>query len=127
MASVEDLLKEARRLDLATTENRFRLGEIVEALRHQLATVTDLDDRLAADLELDRDTITEAWYVASAFPPATRCPSLPWTAYVTLRFHSARHELADQAAREGWDQDRLCQELAVWFAARNDRWPRPSA
>jgi hypothetical protein len=74
VASVEELLEKARRLDLSSTEGRFRLGEIVEALRRQLPAAADLHDRLAIDLEVDRDTITEAWFVASAFPPATRHP-----------------------------------------------------
>jgi hypothetical protein len=79
VASVEELLEEARRLDLSGTEGRFRLGEIVEALRRQLPAAADLHDRLAIDLEVDRDTITEAWFVASAFPllpagPACRGP-----------------------------------------------------
>ena len=36
MAPVEELLEEARRLHPSSTEGRFRLGEIVEALRRQL-------------------------------------------------------------------------------------------
>jgi hypothetical protein len=44
-----------------------------------------------------------------------------------LRFHPARHELADQAAREGWNQDRLGRELAAWFATRHDSGPQRSA
>lgn len=79
MASVEELLEEARRLDLSGTEGRCRLGELVEALRRQLPAAADLHDRLAIDLEVDRDTITQAWFVASAFPPATRRSGLPWT------------------------------------------------
>ena len=98
MASVEELLEKARRLDLSGIEGRFRLGEIVEALRRQLPAAADLHDRLAIDLEVDRDTITEAWFVASAFPPATRRPGLPWTTYLILRFHPERHELVDRAA-----------------------------
>jgi hypothetical protein len=117
--------EEARRLDLSSAEGRFRLSEIVEVLGRELPAVADLHERLALDLEVDRDTITEAWFVASAFPPATRRPRLPWTTYVTLRFHPARHKLADPAAREGWDQDRLSRELAAWFAARYD--PRPES
>jgi hypothetical protein len=88
---MEELLQEARRLDLSSVEGRFRLGELAEALHCQLPTVADLHERLALDLELDPDTLTEAWYVASAFPPLTRHPGLPWTAYVTLRFHPQRH------------------------------------
>ena len=76
MASVEDLLEEARRLDLSSAEGRFRLGELTEALRRELPAVADLHKRLALDLELDRDTIIEAWFVSSAFPPATRRPGL---------------------------------------------------
>ena len=59
MASIQELLKEARRLDLSTTEGRFRLGDLAEALRRELPAA-DLHDRLAVDLEVDRDTITEA-------------------------------------------------------------------
>jgi hypothetical protein len=124
---MEDLLEEARRLDMTSAGGRFRLGEIVEVLGRELPAVVDLHDRLALDLELDQDTITEAWFVASAFPPDTRRPGLRWTTYVILRFHPGRHELADRAAREGWDQDRLGRELAAWFAARHDRRPEPSA
>jgi hypothetical protein len=125
VASVEELLQEARRLDLTSADSHFQLGEIVEALRLALPAVADLHERLALDLELDPDTITEAWQVASAFPPSTRRPSLPWAIYVMLRFHPARHELADRAAREGWNQDRLGQELAASFAARHDRRSSP--
>ena len=119
MASVQELLGEARRLDVSSTEGRLRLGDLAEALHHELPEVVDLADRLAIDLELDRDTIVEAWFVAGAFPPETRRPGLPWTTYVSLRFHPARHQLADRAAREGWDQERLGRELAAWFAARS--------
>jgi hypothetical protein len=126
VAAVQELLKEARHLDVSSTEGRFRLGEIAEALRRDLAAVADLHERLALDLELDRDTITEAWFVAGAFPPATRRPGLPWTTYVILRFHPERHQLADRIAREGWDQERLGQEFAAWFAARYPRRPETS-
>jgi hypothetical protein len=115
VASVRELLKEARRLDLSSTEGCFRLGDLAEALHRELPAVADLADRLAIDLEVDRDTITQAWFVASAFPPPTLRPGLAWATSVSLRFHPARHELADQAAREGWNQDRLGQELAAWF------------
>jgi hypothetical protein len=127
MEPVEDLLEGARRLDLSSAEGRFRLGELTEALRSALPAVADLHERLALDLEVDRDTLTEAWFVASAFPPVTRRPGLPWTTYVILRFHPARHELVDRAAQEGWDRDRLGRELAAWFAARYDRRSEPSA
>ena len=115
MTPVQDLLKEARRLDLSSAEGRLRLGDLAEALHHELPEV------------VDRDTIIEAWFVSSAFPPATRRPGLRWTTYVILRFHPARHELADRAAREGWDQARLEGELAAWFAARYDPGPDGSA
>jgi hypothetical protein len=126
VASVQELLKEARRLDVSSTEGRFRLGDLAEALHHELPEVVDLADRLAIDLEVDRDTIVEAWFVAGAFPPETRRPGLSWTTYVSLRFHPARHELADRAAREGWDQERLGRELAAWFAARFPARSEPS-
>jgi hypothetical protein len=125
--SVQELLNEARRLDLSSSQDCFRLGDLAEALHHELPQVADLADRLAIDLEVDRDAITQAWFVASAFPPPTRRPSLPWATYVSLRFHPARHELADQAAREGWNQDRLGRELAAWFATRHDSGPQRSA
>jgi hypothetical protein len=127
VASVQELLKEARRLDVSSTEGRFRLGDLAEALHHELPEVVDLANRLAIDLELDRDTITQSWSVAGAFPPATRRPGPPWTTYVSLRFHPARHELADRAAREGWDQERLGQELTAWFAARYPSRPETLA
>jgi hypothetical protein len=81
VASVQVLLKEARGLDLSSTEGCFRLGDLAEALDHELPAVADLADRLAIDLEVDRDVITQAWFVASAFPPATRRPGLPWATY----------------------------------------------
>jgi hypothetical protein len=118
---VQELLKEARRLDLSTSQGCFRLGELAEALDRKLPAVADLPNRLAIDLEVDPDTITQAWFVASAFPPATRRPSLPWATYVSLRFHPARHELADQATRQGWNQDRLGQELTAWFSTHRLR------
>ena len=127
VASVEELLEEARRLDLSGTEGRFRLGELVEALRRQLPATADLHDRLAIDLEVDRDTITEAWFVASAFPPATRRSGLPWTTYLILRFHPERHELVDRAASAGWDQTRIQQELTARFTAHHHSPPDQSA
>jgi hypothetical protein len=127
VTSVEELFEEARRLDLSSTEGRFRLGEIAEALGHALPTITDLHDRLAADLELDRDTITEAWFVAAAFPPATRRPGLPWSSYLLLRFHPERHELVDRAASAGWDQARILRELSARFAAHHRSPPDQSA
>lgn len=127
MTPVQDLLKEARRLDLSSTEGRLRLGDLAEALHHELPEVVDLTDRLALDLEVDRDTITQTWFVASAFPPATRRHGLPWAFYVILRLHPTRHELADRAAREGWDQARLEGELAAWFAARYNPGPERPA
>lgn len=116
MAGVEELLKEARRLDVSSTEGRFRLGDLAEALHHELPEVVDLPSRLAIDLEIDPDLIIQAWFVASAFPPATRHSGLPWATYVSLRFHPVRHDLAGRAAREHWDQSRLGQELAAWFS-----------
>jgi hypothetical protein len=123
VTSVKELLEEARRLDLSSTEGRFRLGEIAETLGRALPTVTDLHDRLAADLGLDRDPITEAWFVAAAFPPATRRLGLPWSSYLLLRFHPERHELVDRAASAGWDQARIQRELSARFAARHRRPP----
>jgi hypothetical protein len=124
VASVEDLLGEARRLDLASTEGRFRLGGLTEALRRESPAVADLPDRLAIDLAVDRDIIAQTWFVASAFPPATRRPGLSWSTYVSLRFHPARHELAERAAGEHWDQSRLGQELAAWISTHHR--PKPS-
>jgi hypothetical protein len=77
VVSVEDLLREASRLDLTDAESRFRLGDIVEVLVRELPAVANLHERLALDQELDRDTITEAWFVAGAFPPTTRGFGLP--------------------------------------------------
>ena len=127
VASVEERLEEARRLELSGTEGRFRLGDIIEALRRQLPATADLHDRLAIDLEVDRDTITEAWFVASAFPPATRRPGLPWTTYLILRFHPELHELVDRAASAGWDQTRIQQELTARFTAHHHSPPDQSA
>ena len=119
MASVQELLKEARRLDLSSTEGRFRLGDLAEALRREHPATADLFDRLAIDLKVDRDTITEAWFVASAFPPAARHSGLPWTTYLILRFHPERHELVDRAASVGWNQARIQEEVSVRFAAHH--------
>jgi hypothetical protein len=121
MASVEELLQEARRLDVSGVEGRFRLGELAEALRRELPTIADLFERLAVDLEVDQDTITQAWFVASAFPPSTRRAGLSWASYLLVRFHPARHALVDRAARAGWDQDRLQRELSAWFSAHHSR------
>jgi hypothetical protein len=119
VVAVEELLQEARRLDLSRPEGPFRLGEIAEALRRKLPATTDLFDRLAIDLEVDRDTITEAWFVASAFPPATRRLGLPWRSYQILRFHPERQSLVDRAVSAGWDQTRIQRELSARFAARH--------
>jgi hypothetical protein len=56
--SLEELL-EARRLDLASVEGRFRLGDLAEALSRELPAVANLLDRLALDLKVERDTVTE--------------------------------------------------------------------
>jgi hypothetical protein len=127
VVAVEELLQEARWLDLSRPEGRFRLGEIAEALRRKLPAATDLFDRLAIDLEVDRDTITEAWFVASAFPSATRRLGLPWSSYQILRFHPERHELVDRAASAGWDQARIQQELSARLAAHHPSPPDQSA
>ena len=126
MASVQELLKEARRLDLSSTEGRFRLGDLAEALRREHPAAVDLFDRLAIDLEVDRDAITEAWFVAAAFPPATRRSGLPWTTYLILRFHPERHDLVDRAASAGWDQNRIQQELTARFTAHHHSPPDQS-
>jgi hypothetical protein len=123
VASVEEHLEEARRLDLVSTQGRFRLGDLTEALSRELPAVADLLGRLAIDLEVDRDTITESWFVAAAFPPATRRPGLPWSTYLILRFHPERHGLVDHAASAGWDQARIQQELSARFAAAHHRSP----
>ena len=125
MVAVEQLLDEARRLDLASTEGRFRLSDLTEAIRHEFGNIVDLHDRLTTDLQINRDTITETWFVASALPPVTRRPGQPWVVYMILRFHPDRHELIDRAAREGWDQARLEHELAAWFASHQHRRPEP--
>jgi hypothetical protein len=127
VASVEELCEEARRLDLSSTEGRFRLGDLAEGLRRQLPAAADLHDRLAFDLEVDRDTVTEAWFVAGAFPAPTRRPGLPWATYLLLRFHPERHNLVDHAASAGWDQARIQRELSARFAAHHRRPPDLSA
>jgi hypothetical protein len=127
VALVEELLGEARRLDLSNTESRFRLGDLAEALRRELPTVADLLDRLAIELEADHDIIMEAWFVAAAFPPATRRRGLPWATYLILRFHFKRHDLVDRAASAGWDQARIQRELSARFAAHHRRPPDHSA
>ena len=119
MASVEELLEEAGRLDLSSTDGRFRLGDLAEVLGRELPAATDLLERLALDLEADQATITEAWFVAAAFPPTTRRPGVPWSSYQILRFHPERHSLVDRAASAGWDQARIQQELSARFAARH--------
>jgi hypothetical protein len=123
VASVEELLQQARRVDRSSVEGRFRLGELAEALRHRLPAVADLFERLALDLEVDRDTITQAWLVASAFPPPTRRAGLSWATYLVLRFHPARYVLVHRAAREGWNRDRLQRELSAWFSAHHSPHP----
>jgi hypothetical protein len=55
---------------LSTTESRFRLGNLVEALDRELPAVADLAVRRAIDLEVDQDIITPGLLIASAFPPA---------------------------------------------------------
>jgi hypothetical protein len=110
----ETLLGEARGLDLTCVEGRFRLGELAEAM-HSEFPADDLFARLAIDLEVDPHEVTEAWFVATAFPSATRRSGLPWAVYVILRYHPERHELVSLAARHGWDQARVASELAERF------------
>jgi hypothetical protein len=117
---VETLLEEARALDLARIDDRFRLGELAEAMRRQ-HPAADLFERLAVDLEVDPAEITDAWYVATVFPPATRRPGLPWEVYFILRFHPERHEIVSLAARQGWDQARVEHELTERFDTRLHR------
>lgn len=127
MASVEELLEEAGRLDLSSTDGRFRLGDLAEVLGRELPAATDLLERLALDLEADQATITEAWFVAAAFPPATRRPGLRWATYLILRYHPERHDLVSRAAAAGWDQARLQQELSARFAAHHRSPPNQPA
>jgi hypothetical protein len=115
ITNFETLLEEARGLDLTRIDDRFRLGELAEAMHRELPA-GDLFQQLARDLEVDPDEVTEAWYVAGAFPAATRRPGPPWATYVMLRFHPERHELISLAARHGWDQARVQSELAQRFA-----------
>ena len=117
---LETLLEEARVLDLARTDDRFRLGELAEAMRRE-HPAADLFERLAVDLQVDPAEITDAWYVATVFPPATRRPGLPWEVYFILRFHPERHEIVSLAARHGWDQARVERELADRFATQLGR------
>jgi hypothetical protein len=120
VTAFETLLQEARGLDLARTDDRFRLGELAEAMRRD-HPAGDLFERLAIDLETDPGEVTEAWYVATAFPPATRRPGLPWQIYLILRYHPDRHELVSLAARHSWDQARVERELADRFATQLGR------
>ena len=84
--------------------------------------------RLAIDLEVDRDTITEAWFVAAAFPPASRRPALPWATYLLLRFHPERHDLVDRAAAAGWNQARRPRSWRYSLEPRtSSAWLRPSS
>jgi hypothetical protein len=116
----ETLLEEARALDLARIDGRFRLGELAEAMRRE-HPATDLFERLAIDLQVDPAEITDAWYVATVFPAATRRPGLPWEVYFILRYHPERHEIVSLAARHRWDQARVERELTERFATRLDR------
>jgi hypothetical protein len=77
VASVKEYLEEGRRLDLASTEDRFRLGDITEALSRELPAAADVLDRLAIDLAVDPNTITAAWFVATAFAEEDRPRSRP--------------------------------------------------
>jgi hypothetical protein len=117
MAELEDLIREARQVDLETTEGRFRLGDLADELDRALPGAPDLLGRLAIDLKVDRDVVADAWHVATAFPPDTRRPGLPWTLYAILRFHPDRHELVDLAAQNGWTQAEVERELSARFAA----------
>jgi hypothetical protein len=112
--SLEALIQEARTLDLSSIDGRFRLGDLAEVMRREYAA-GDLFERLGIDLEVDPREITDAWYVATAFPPHTRYPGLPWKVYFILRYHSERHELVSLAARHGWDQARVERELSTRF------------
>jgi hypothetical protein len=61
--------------------------------------------------------------VAAAFPPATRRRGVPWSTFLTLRFHPERHELVDRAADAGWSQEQVERELSDRFAARHRARP----
>jgi hypothetical protein len=121
VASVEEHLEEARRLDLASTQGRFRLGDLTEALSRELPAVADLLGRLAIDLELDRDTITESWFVATAFP-ARHPPSRPRLGQLRGLAVSPCSPRAGRPRRiRGWGQARLDREVSAWFAAHHHR------
>jgi hypothetical protein len=53
VASVQELLRGPARATLSSTESRFRLGDLVEALDRELPAVADLAVRRAIDLEVD--------------------------------------------------------------------------
>jgi hypothetical protein len=114
--NLDDLIGQARQLDLATAEGCLRLGEIADEL---LGTgLPDIFDRLAIDLDVDPELVSDAWHVASAYPPATRRPGISWSIYDSLRRHPDRHELVDLAARHGWTRDDVEREVSARFAAR---------
>jgi hypothetical protein len=115
---VEELVEEARRLDLSSTVGWLRLGDVAEAICRFLPPVGDLLGRLAVDLEIDRRHVVDAWYVSTAFPPTTRRAGLSWVVYDTLRFHPDRHHIADLAARGGWSVERIREELSARLVTR---------
>ena len=112
-------------LDTNKPSTHQRLRTLVEQRR--LGVLAAARGGPAGRVEVDRDTITEAWFVASAFPPATRRSGLPWTTYLILRFHPERHELVDRPASAGWDQTRIQQELSARFTAHHHSPPDQSA
>jgi hypothetical protein len=118
MDRVVELVRQARRLDLDSADGRFRLGEIADELLD--TGLADILDRLAIDLEVDLELVSNAWHVATAFPPPTRRPSLAWDTYTVLRYHPDRHELVDLVVRYGWTGGQLAEELAARFAAKQD-------
>jgi hypothetical protein len=96
------------------------LGELAEAMRRE-HPAADRFERLAVDLEVDSAEITDAWYVATVFPPATHRPGLPWEVYFILRFHPERHEIVTLAAGHRRDQARVERELTERFDTRLHR------
>jgi hypothetical protein len=60
VASGQELLRGSARSTLSNTESRLRLDDLVEALDRELPAVADLAVRLAIDLEVHQDIITQA-------------------------------------------------------------------
>ncbi len=107
------LLEEARSLDLATTDGKFRLGDLAD----RVASIQELADALG----LSRDQLSTYWFVARRFPPERRHPDLDWSVFHLLRLRPDRFQLIELAGAHVWTYGEVEDRLLAEIDARSGR------